>query len=356
MAVRSPAIRKYRGRLPRWTETRCDTATTARPSLRGPSLARDREPRQRSGEGALRNGWGRNQGFYPRSWGCSDAAAPGPRIPWWRLEGGRGNPGNPRSPCRGATQGFYTSDVTPSADASRTRFHDERQRKRGRRISHMFDKIAPTYDLLNHVLSANIDKRWRDKAVSMLALDGSEDVLDACTGTGDLAIALRGAASSRVTGTDFAPEMLSVAREKKGGEHITWEVADTTALPFDDASFDVATVSFGVRNLEDLDAGFRDLGRVLRPGGRLLVLEFSRPPNPIFRAIYNTYFMLILPMIGNIVSGGADNAYTYLPRSVMAFPGPDALAERMKNAGFAKVEMVPLTFGIAYIHLATKAG
>lgn len=227
-------------------------------------------------------------------------------------------------------------------------------RKRAHRISTMFDRIAPTYDLLNHVLSANIDKRWRKRAVKMLALSGSERVLDACSGTGDQAIALKAAGAGEVVGTDFAPEMIRIAKEK-AGERIEFHVADTTQLPFEDASFDVATVSFGVRNLEDLDGGFRDLQRVLRPGGRLMVLEFSQPPNPVFRGLYYLYFMIILPIIGNLVSGGADNAYAYLPRSVLAFPGPEKLASRMKKAGFETVDIETLTFGIACIHIATKA-
>ena len=227
-------------------------------------------------------------------------------------------------------------------------------RKQARRISTMFDRIAPTYDLLNHVLSANIDKRWRKQAVKKLALSGTERVLDACSGTGDQAIALKAAGAGEVVGTDFAPEMIRIAKEK-AGDRIEFHVADTTHLPFEEASFDVATVSFGVRNLEDLDGGFRDLHRVLRPGGRLMVLEFSQPPNRIFRSLYYLYFMIILPIIGNLVSGGADNAYAYLPRSVLAFPGPKKLAARMQNAGFDTVEFETLTFGIACIHIAKKA-
>ncbi len=241
--------------------------------------------------------------------------------------------------------------ATP-ADVQRLRFHDEAQRKRGQRISHMFDRIAPTYDLLNHLLSGNIDARWRKRGVAMLGLTGNERVLDACSGTGDLAIALRDGGAGEVVGTDFAPAMLDVARTKAPG--IRFEVADTTDLPFENDSFDVATVGFGVRNLDDLDGGLADLCRVLRPGGRLMVLEFNRPPNMIVRAIYHTYFMIVLPIIGNLVSGGADNAYAYLPRSVMAFPGPSELSERMRSVGFSQVDVTPLTFGIAYLHTATK--
>ncbi len=239
-------------------------------------------------------------------------------------------------------------DVAPAL-----RFSDESARKRGARISRMFDRIAPTYDVLNRVLSARIDVRWRREAVRRLALTGRERVLDACTGTGDLALALVAGGAGEVVATDFAPAMIEIARRKGGGK-IAFDVADTTALPFADGTFDVATVGFGVRNLERLDAGLGELARVLVPGGRLLVLEFSRPPNPVFRMLYNLYFMIVLPMIGNLVSGGADNAYTYLARSVQAWPGPAALAARIRAAGFSSVEIVPLTFGIACIHLATK--
>lgn len=235
-----------------------------------------------------------------------------------------------------------------------TRFSDETDRKSGRRISRMFDRIAPTYDMLNHLLSANTDVRWRKQAAAMLELDGSERLLDLCCGTGDLSVAMKDGGAGEVVGTDFAVEMVRLARQK-AGDRIEFGVADTTDLPFEDASFDVATVGFGVRNLEDLDGGFSEACRVLRPGGRFLVLEFSRPPNAVFRAVYHTYFMIVLPMIGNLVSGGGgDNAYTYLPRSVMAFPGPNALGERLKQAGFSSVDITPLTGGIACIHIATK--
>lgn len=242
-----------------------------------------------------------------------------------------------------------TSSAPPAA-----RFDDEQTRKGAARVSTMFDRIAPTYDVLNHLLSGNVDTRWRKRAAGMLAFTGDESVLDVCCGTGDLAVAMLEGGAGEVRGTDFAPAMVELAQQK-AGDRIDFEVADTTQMPFEDASFDVATVGFGVRNLEDMDGGFREMHRVLKPGGRFLVLEFSRPPNPVFRAVYHTYFMIVLPMIGNLVSGGADNAYTYLPRSVMAFPGPNALSNRLKQAGFERVEATILSGGIACIHIAHKA-
>jgi demethylmenaquinone methyltransferase/2-methoxy-6-polyprenyl-1,4-benzoquinol methylase len=234
-----------------------------------------------------------------------------------------------------------------------SRFDDEDARKQGWRISRMFDRIAPTYDLLNHLLSANVDVRWRRQAADLLDLRGGERLLDVCCGTGDLAVAMKDAGAGEVVGTDFAPAMVALAR-RKAGERVDFRVADATALPFGDESFDVVSVGFGARNLEDLDGGLREAWRVLRPGGRFLVLEFSRPANPVFRALYHTYFMIVLPLVGNLVSGGADNAYTYLPRSVLAFPGPAELAARLRRAGFARVDVHPLTLGIACIHVAHK--
>lgn len=245
-----------------------------------------------------------------------------------------------------------------AAVATPRRYAAVARQKRGERVSRMFDRIAPTYDVLNRLLSARSDVRWRKRLVQRLALQGHERVLDACTGTGDQAIALLAGGAGEVWGADFAPEMIRLAREKlareKVGDRVALEVADVSALPHPDGFFDAVTVSFGVRNFEDLDAGLRELARVVRPGGKLAILELSRPRNPVLRGLYNLYFMIVLPLIGNLVSGGAENAYAYLPRSVQAWPGPDALARRIREAGFAQVECEPLSLGIACIHLATR--
>ncbi|MFV1960132.1 MAG: bifunctional demethylmenaquinone methyltransferase/2-methoxy-6-polyprenyl-1,4-benzoquinol methylase UbiE [Planctomycetota bacterium] len=232
-------------------------------------------------------------------------------------------------------------------------FRDEAHQKRPSRIAGMFDRIAPTYDFLNHLLSANVDRAWRRRAVDLLALEGAERVLDVCTGTGDLAVALLEGGAGRVEGCDFAPAMIDLAR-KKAGDRVRFRVADALALPYGDGAFDVVTVAFGVRNFHDLDRGLGEMARVVRPGGRLLVLEFSRPTSPVVRGLYETYAMLVLPLIGSVVSGGGENAYAYLPRSVRAFPGPRELAGRLRGAGFRTVRIHRLTGGIAALHLATR--
>ncbi len=233
------------------------------------------------------------------------------------------------------------------------RFDDESRRKAPGRIARMFDRIAPTYDLLNHLLSAGVDRAWRRRAVAALAPGSHDRVLDVCTGTGDLALALLDAGAGTVEGCDFSEAMIGRARAK-AGERVRFRVADALHLPYEDGAFDAVAVAFGVRNFSDLGRGLGELARVLGPGGRLMVLEFSRPPNPLLRGAYETYSMLVLPLVGNLVSGGSDNAYAYLPRSVRAFPGTEAFSRRLLAAGFASVRVERLTGGIAAIHLATR--
>jgi len=218
-------------------------------------------------------------------------------------------------------------------------------------VRDMFTAIAPRYDLLNHLLSLNIDRGWRRRAVRRLAWEQRPDgtFLDVCAGTLDLAVELAHQASfhGRVVGADFVVPMLKLGRDKAPGLRPVG--ADALRLPFPDAAFDGATVGFGVRNLADLDAGLQELRRVLRPGGRLVILEFTLPPTWPVRAVYLAYFRHLLPFVGRLVSKHRD-AYTYLPDSVQQFPRPQDLAERMERAGFDDVGFERLTLGIAGVH------
>jgi len=229
---------------------------------------------------------------------------------------------------------------------------------REKQVRTIFSEIAPRYDLLNHVLSLNIDRRWRREAVNRLQVpadDPDVQVLDACAGTFDLALELadRPGFGGRVVASDFARPMLVEGREKLGGRPVHPVCGDTLRLPFPDGSFHRAMVAFGVRNLADVEAGFREFSRVLRPGGRLVILEFTTPPNRLMRGLYLFYFHRVLPLVGRIVSGHPW-AYTYLPESVKEFPGPDPLAALLRANGFRSVEWSYLTAGIAALHVAEK--
>lgn len=228
--------------------------------------------------------------------------------------------------------------------------------RRGRAVAGMFDAIAPTYDLLNHLLSFNVDRRWRRRAVRALAPSPGQRLLDLCAGTGDLALALLEAERScRVVGADFSRPMLLRAPSKaqRSGVALPLVEADAMALPFRDAAFDGVTVAFGVRNFEDLDRGFQEMARVLRPGGRAVILEFSRPRG-LFGWFYRVYFGQILPRVGRLISRDA-HAYGYLPATVAGFPAAPELTTRLEAAGFSGVAHTPLTFGIATISAARRA-
>src|SRR5689334_12612293 len=202
------------------------------------------------------------------------------------------------------------------------------EQEASRWVREMFGRVAPRYDLLNHLLSFNIDKRWRARTVDTLRpiLDREDAVvLDLCCGTADLTLALRAAARGRVLGSDFCHPMLTAAMAKTGPGSPLFE-ADALALPVADQSLDAATVAFGFRNLANYEAGLRELRRVLKPGGVAAILEFSQPPNPAFAALYNFYSRRILPLIGGLISGNRD-AYTYLPESVRKFPNAGELAD-----------------------------
>ena len=218
-------------------------------------------------------------------------------------------------------------------------------------VRDMFTAIAPRYDLLNHLLSLNIDRGWRRRAVARLAWERAPwgTFLDACAGTLDLAAELvaQPGFSGRVVGADFVVPMLRLGRGKD--RELRSVGADTLRLPFANGTFDGGTVGFGIRNLVDVDAGFRELRRVLKPGARLVVLDFTLPRASPLRALYLFYFRRVLPLIGRIVSKHMD-AYSYLPDSVLQFPTPEALAERMSLAGFADVGYERLTLGVAAVH------
>ena len=231
--------------------------------------------------------------------------------------------------------------------------------KEPQRIERMFDAIAERYDFLNHLLSAGIDSAWRRRAIGALELTGTERVLDLCTGTGDLALAATAAAPSaaRVIGVDFAHEMLKVGRGKvqraPRGAAIALVRGDAMRIPVADASIDAATIAFGIRNVEQPDVACRDLHRVLRPRGRVAILEFAVPTAPMVRSAYLAYFRHVLPRIGKIVSKH-NAAYAYLPASVNAFASPDEFVKILRHAGFVDIAAVPLTFGIVFLYTARK--
>jgi len=191
----------------------------------------------------------------------------------------------------------------------------------------MFDRIAPVYDAMNHAMTAGLDRRWRRLAADAVVAKGDR-VLDACCGTGDLALAAR-SAGGNVTGLDFSDAMLERARRKSS--EIEWVEGDLLRLPFANGSFDTATVGFGVRNVEDLDLALRELRRVVKPAGRLAILEIVRPKGPL-AVFYRAWFNGLVPVAGRVISGGA--AYSYLPASVRRFPGPAELTDRVRAAGF----------------------
>ena len=228
------------------------------------------------------------------------------------------------------------------------------------KIAGMFDAIAGRYDFLNHFLSAGIDRRWRRQAVRSLGLTGSERVLDLCTGTGDLAIALCTGrpGAGRVVGVDFAGAMLAVARDKlrrRGlADRIQIVRADATRVPLAAVSIDAVTIAFGIRNVDDTAAACREMARVLVPGGRLAILEFAVPSSRLFRPIYMWYFRHVLPRLGRLVSRH-DMAYDYLPASVGAFAAGSDFVAVLRKAGFVEVSARPLTFGSVVLYNARKS-
>ena len=208
-------------------------------------------------------------------------------------------------------------------------------------VRRMFDRIAPVYDVMNRVMTAGLDQRWR-RATVREAVRPCDRVLDACCGTGDLAVAARRAGAGNVVGVDFSERMLERARRK--APEIEWLRADVLELPFEDASFDSVVVGFGVRNVEDLGAGLKELRR----GGRLGILEITKPRGPL-ALFYKLWFDRVVPLLGRVLPGGA--AYTYLPASVRRFPGPEELADLLGTCGFGSVEFRRFAGGIVALHV-----
>lgn len=225
-------------------------------------------------------------------------------------------------------------------------------------IRRLFNSIASDYDRLNHILSLNIDKGWRRKAVKEIAdKDSPVKVLDVACGTGDftIEIAKKVSAGSEVIGVDISEGMMEIGKEKmlKAGVTAEMTVADCESLPYDQNTFDRIAVGFGVRNFEHLDLGLREMCRVLKPDGKLVILELSLPSNRLVRGCYMLYFQKILPMVGGFLSGDR-GAYEYLRTSVLRFPAPDKFIEMLKSAGFEQVEHRPLTFGICRMYICHK--
>jgi demethylmenaquinone methyltransferase/2-methoxy-6-polyprenyl-1,4-benzoquinol methylase len=227
-----------------------------------------------------------------------------------------------------------------------------------RAVREMFTSIAPRYDLLNHVLSMNVDRLWWNRTARAFAstlVRPEARVLDLCCGTGDMTFALRrraGKSAGKILGADFSHAMLQRAGEKSKGTDLRWVEADALKLPFKNENFDLVTSAFGFRNLTDYDAALREILRVLRPGGECGILDFSEP-NGVMGPLYRIYFKHVLPRIGTIISG-VRGPYAYLPASVERFPAPAEMIERMRSAGFREASWTPYTFGIAGLYRGKK--
>lgn len=225
-------------------------------------------------------------------------------------------------------------------------------------VAQMFNNISKRYDLLNHLLSAGIDIYWRKKAIKLLKPYQPKHILDVATGTADFAIEALALNPDKVIGIDISDGMLDMGREKLKRRHldnrIELQLGDSEGLHFDDNTFDAVIVAFGVRNFENLHTGLKDMCRVLKPNGRLVVLEFSKPTQFPMKQLYNFYFKNVLPLIGNIISKD-QSAYTYLPESVQAFPDGQAFLQALQQAGYTETRCKALTFGISSVYTAKRA-
>ncbi|MCP4267783.1 MAG: bifunctional demethylmenaquinone methyltransferase/2-methoxy-6-polyprenyl-1,4-benzoquinol methylase UbiE [Candidatus Brocadiaceae bacterium] len=237
---------------------------------------------------------------------------------------------------------------------------EELLKKRSENIKNMFGSIVGVYDLLNALLSLNFDKSWRKFAAKVSDINPDTKILDVCTGTGDLAISysklLNG--NGLVVGSDYCHNMLKYGLPKIKKRQLDNKIklieADTLQLPFRDNAFEISTVAFGIRNVADLEAGIKEMRRVVGPNGRVVILEFSQPTNFIFKQIYLFYFTRILPMIGRLISKSKDDAYSYLPKSVLAFPDKLSLKKKMEKCGLEDVKFYTRTLGIVTVHIGKK--
>ncbi len=221
-------------------------------------------------------------------------------------------------------------------------------------VATMFNNVAGTYDFLNHFFSMGIDKLWRRRLVKLIGLSHPKSILDVATGTADLAIAETRLQPEKIIGIDISEKMLEVGRTKiKPYPSIELQLGDSEQLQFPDNTFDAVSVSFGVRNFENVPKGLAEMRRVVKPGGKVFILEFSKPKNWFIRRIYYFYFCNVLPFIGSLVSRDA-KAYNYLPESVQLFPDGEQFIELLKSAGYKNIECKLLTFGISSIYIAEK--
>lgn len=229
---------------------------------------------------------------------------------------------------------------------------------KGEQIREMFDTIAPRYDLLNRLLSMGIDRRWRTFAVGKIHTTPAGSVLDIATGTGDIALEIARQTPQDITivGADISREMVEIGRQKVAASpysgRITFEIAPCEALPFRDSQFDSVTIAFGIRNVIDRQKGLSEMFRILKPGGRAVILEFSMPSSPLFEKLYRFYFLTILPKIGGLFS--KQSAYQYLPDSVLEFPSREEFKTMMSQAGFSNIAHHDLTFGISTVYVGER--
>lgn len=253
---------------------------------------------------------------------------------------------------------FFKGNRPMDYKAEKITPYGKREESKTQQVREMFDSIAPVYDFMNRAMTFGIDKMWRRIAIAKLKKYAPGQILDVATGTGDLALLLhRKIRPRRIVGIDLSDKMLEIAREKAAcaglSEDVSFRQGDCLALDFSDGEFDAVTVAYGVRNFEHLEQGYREMLRVLRPGGALCVIELSTPRNPLLLALYRFYAGKIIPLAGRSISKDA-RAYSYLPESIAAAPQGEQMLDLMERAGFGNCRWYPLTFGVCSIYIAEK--